>query len=283
MFVCEQVGCAPDMLVLGKASVAASFRWPRCSPAPISMSPPTAPSATTRTKKSSVGCAAALATLDVIADERLLARAGALGEMGHAALHAIAARHPAVRAVRSAGLYFGIELDSAERAERVLYDCLARGLSFKIGGSTVVTLCPAADHRGTRSAARVRHRGHVARGSDGIAGMLQVAFAVLSAAVLLGLLLAALYLRATDERYPPWWLGAAHGAGGSIGFVALLLALRGPTRGVANGVGSFGLVAAAMLGFGLLVGVAIPVLWRTRHALPGGAIAIHAIIAVSAT
>ena len=111
--------------------------------------------------------------------------------------------------------------------------------------------------------------------------MLVGAFAVLSGAVLLGLLLAALHLRATDGGYPPWWMGALHGAAGASGFALLLLALRGPVRGVAQGAGSFGLVAAAMLGAGLLVGLAVPLLWRWRRTLPGGAMAIHAVIAVS--
>ena len=31
---------------------------------------------------------------------------------------------------------------SAEVADRLLYACLDRGLSFKVGGGNVVTLCP---------------------------------------------------------------------------------------------------------------------------------------------
>lgn len=32
--------------------------------------------------------------------------------------------------------------DAAEFADRLMYACLAKGLSFKIGGGAVVTLCP---------------------------------------------------------------------------------------------------------------------------------------------
>ncbi|HKM63476.1 MAG TPA: aspartate aminotransferase family protein, partial [Acidisphaera sp.] len=40
------------------------------------------------------------------------------------------------------GLYLGIELDDAAAADAAMYAALARGVSFKIGGGTVLTLCP---------------------------------------------------------------------------------------------------------------------------------------------
>ena len=55
------------------------------------------------------------------------------------------ARHSAIRDVRGLGCYFGVEIggdDPAGLAERLMYRCLERGLSFKIGGGNVVTLCP---------------------------------------------------------------------------------------------------------------------------------------------
>ena len=45
-------------------------------------------------------------------------------------------------------MYWGVEVgdylgvSSAEVADRLLYACLERGLSFKVGGGNVVTLCP---------------------------------------------------------------------------------------------------------------------------------------------
>jgi 4-aminobutyrate aminotransferase len=56
-------------------------------------------------------------------------------------------RHPLPREARSTGLCLGLkfagrhDLPATEAAERILYACLAAGLSLKIGG-TVVTLCP---------------------------------------------------------------------------------------------------------------------------------------------
>jgi 4-aminobutyrate aminotransferase len=99
-------------------------------------------------EKSSVGCAAALATLDVIERERLLARSTALGRHALERLQAIKRRHPIVADVRGIGLLLGIELrhddGSAARdeAERTMYECLARGLSFKVGQGNVLTLSP---------------------------------------------------------------------------------------------------------------------------------------------
>jgi len=96
-------------------------------------------------EKSPVACAAALATLEVIAEENLIDRAKELGVRGLEQLNAVKARRPAVRDVRGFGCYFGVELggrDPAALADRLLYRCLANGLSFKIGGGAIITLCP---------------------------------------------------------------------------------------------------------------------------------------------
>lgn len=37
---------------------------------------------------------------------------------------------------------FGVEMADAAFAETLMYRCLANGLSFKVGGGSVVTLCP---------------------------------------------------------------------------------------------------------------------------------------------
>ena len=101
-------------------------------------------------EKSSVGCAAALATLDVIDDEHLCERAQRLGERSLARLRAMQQRLPVVGDVRGVGLLLAVELvDPATKApardlaERVLYECLANGLSFKVGQGNVLVLSPA--------------------------------------------------------------------------------------------------------------------------------------------
>ena len=98
-------------------------------------------------EKSSVGCAAALATLEVIANERLIEASRALGVRALERLREMQRRHPLVTEVRGIGLLLGIELrfdgrPAAREAEQVMYHCLARGLSFKIGQGNVLTLSP---------------------------------------------------------------------------------------------------------------------------------------------
>jgi 4-aminobutyrate aminotransferase len=61
-------------------------------------------------------------------------------------MHALE-RHPLVGDVRGLGLLLAIELTrdgrpAAHEAERVMYECLARGLSFKIGQGNVLALSP---------------------------------------------------------------------------------------------------------------------------------------------
>jgi 4-aminobutyrate aminotransferase len=101
-------------------------------------------------EKSSVGCAAALATLDVIRDEALVARSAELGARAFLRMRELAARHPLIGDVRGLGLLLGLELvtdratmaPARAAAEDVLYRALARGLSFKIGQGNVLTLTP---------------------------------------------------------------------------------------------------------------------------------------------
>jgi hypothetical protein len=77
--------------------------------------------------------------------------------------------------------------------------------------------------------------------------------------------------------------GAAHGIAGAAGVVLLLMALRGPPRGVATGSSSFGLEAAVLLGAALLAGLAIVVLarQRVRERAVTGAMVVHALLAVT--
>jgi 4-aminobutyrate aminotransferase len=148
MFLCEQVGAVPDILVIGKGlgggimpMAAMIGRGDLDIAANVALGHYTH-------EKSSVGCAAALATLDVIEEEGLIARARRLGQLGLEHLRGKLGTHPAVRDIRGAGLYFGIEIrefdgvPASTRADRILYACLSENLSFKTGGGNVLTLCP---------------------------------------------------------------------------------------------------------------------------------------------
>src|SRR6202044_2115366 len=148
LYACEQLGATPDILVIGKglgggimplAAILANDR--------LDCAPEAALGHYTH-EKSPVACAAALATLETIEQEGLLERAHELGRVGMARLAVMKARHPAIGAIRGLGFYFGVEIDGADPgaanalADRLLYRCLAAGLSFKLGGGNVVTLCP---------------------------------------------------------------------------------------------------------------------------------------------
>ena len=146
LFAIEPYGIEPDMIVIGKglgggsmplAALIARARFDVGQH--ISLGHYTH-------EKNPLACAAGLAVLDVIEEERLLDRSLTLGMAAKARLED--ARNNAIAAVRSAGLLIGIELkDTATRsaedlAEAVLYRCLTDGLSFKIGQGNVLVLAP---------------------------------------------------------------------------------------------------------------------------------------------
>ena len=110
--------------------------------------------------------------------------------------------------------------------------------------------------------------------------MLLVSFALLLIAAASGSVLAMLGFR--PEVPPPVQIyGVLHGCLGAGGFATLLMALRGPPRGVAMGVGSFGAIAAVLLGVALLAGlIMLAIRLRAQH-VSGLIIGIHATIAIS--
>ena len=88
-----------------------------------------------------VACAAGLATLAVIEEERLAERAARLGERLLAGLRALQQRHPAIGDVRGLGLMAGVEFVGPDGApdgaavKRVLAGCLERGLLLLSAGA----------------------------------------------------------------------------------------------------------------------------------------------------
>ena len=148
MFAFEPYGIVPDIVVIGKGLGGAVFPMAAViARRDLDVAPLTALGHYTH-EKSSVGCAAALATLDVIEDERLCERSRTLGAHALARLREMAARQPLIGDVRGVGLLLGLELVDAQgrparaEAERTMYECLSRGLSFKVGQGNVLTLSP---------------------------------------------------------------------------------------------------------------------------------------------
>lgn len=96
----------------------------------------------------------------------------------------------------------------------------------------------------------------------------------------LGSTLALLYLRGARKPL----LGAIHGIMGAAGFVFLLVALEGPRRGDAMGVGSFGADAAVLFGIALVLGLCLwlLLLFKRTQRIAGVVIAAHASLAITA-
>ena len=142
MFACEHYGIVPDMVVLGKGLGGGVFPMAALvAREGLDVAPDRALGHYTH-EKSPVGCAAALAAIEAIEEERLLERASTLGKRAMDRLRAMQGRLPAVTDVRGIGLLLGIELREAAMAEQVMYRCLARGLSFKVGQGNVIVLAP---------------------------------------------------------------------------------------------------------------------------------------------
>jgi 4-aminobutyrate aminotransferase len=145
MYACERLGATPDILVIGKGLGGGVMPLAAILAAGALDCAPHAALGHYTHEKSPVASAAALATLAAIEDEGLIARARELEAHGLARIVALQAKRARIAEVRSFGAYFGVVIgggDAAEFADRLMYACLAKGLSFKIGGGAVVTLCP---------------------------------------------------------------------------------------------------------------------------------------------
>jgi len=92
---------------------------------------------------SPVPCAAGLATLEVLREERLLDNAAVQGELLLAGLAAIRERMPwLVEDVRGVGLMIGVELPDARLAEAVALAAFRRGLLVLEAGESAVRISP---------------------------------------------------------------------------------------------------------------------------------------------
>ena len=147
MFACEHYSITPDILVLGKGLGGGIFplaamlcREDLNVAARMSLGHFTH-------EKNPVACAAGLATLQVIEEERLVERAATLGQSAKARLLEMANHHALIGDVRGLGLILGVELakdgqPANDEAERVMYAALRNGLNFKVTMGNILTLTP---------------------------------------------------------------------------------------------------------------------------------------------
>ena len=149
-FACEHDDVVPDMVVLGKslgggilpiAATIARSDLDVCGDFAIGHY---------THEKNPVTARAALATIEIIEEEGLVARAAELGDYALDRLRELAARSSNVGDVRGRGLMIGVEIvadketraPGNELAEKIYYRCLDAGLSFKISQGCVLTLSP---------------------------------------------------------------------------------------------------------------------------------------------
>jgi hypothetical protein len=108
--------------------------------------------------------------------------------------------------------------------------------------------------------------------------MLIAALSTMGVTVCLGMWLGALYLvrEEAPKRIPI--TGLVHGSAGALCVLLLLLALRGPPRGVHTGAGAFGWASFGLLATALLGGATILGFHLRRRGAPTLLIAMHGML-----
>jgi 4-aminobutyrate aminotransferase len=150
MFSCEHYDVTPDILVLGKSLGGALFPLAGIvAREDLDVAHHMALGHYTH-EKNPVACAAALATLEFIEQENLVAKSRDRGAWALERLREMQARQPHIGDVRGLGLLLNVELvedrekriPATDLAERVMYEALSLGLSFKVTMGNVITLAP---------------------------------------------------------------------------------------------------------------------------------------------
>jgi len=147
-FACERYRVVPDILVMGKGLGGGIFPMAAVlASSELNTAQERALGHYTH-EKTPLGSAAALAVLEVIETEGLLAKALDKGAHALAALEALRLKHPMIGSVNGIGLQLAVELvdhqglPAREMAEQVLYKCLSLGLNFKVAGGNILSLAP---------------------------------------------------------------------------------------------------------------------------------------------
>ena len=102
-------------------------------------------------EKSPLGSLAGLTTIEIIEEEGLLSKAQNDEAFMREELHRLEQKHQLIGDIRGKGLLWGIELvidrntkeKAVNEAEKIMYNCLKNGLSFKVSAGNVLQLAPA--------------------------------------------------------------------------------------------------------------------------------------------
>jgi 4-aminobutyrate aminotransferase-like enzyme len=146
-FACEHEGVVPDLLCVGKG-LASGMPISAClGRRPVMVAWPASRGEALRTQTflgHPPGCAAALASLAVLEEEKLVERAAETGARALARLARQLSGRPGIVDVRGRGLLLGVECDSGERVAGACRRALARGVIALASGDAgeVVSITP---------------------------------------------------------------------------------------------------------------------------------------------
>ncbi len=148
MFACEHEDVIPDILIMGKGLGGGVFPLAAIvAREELNVGRKIALGHYTH-EKNPVACAAGLAAIEYIEEHQLVRRSEVLGEIARKRLRSNLGTYSLVDDIRGRGLLFGVALandgqPAVLEAERIMYACLERGLSFKVSGGNFLTLTPA--------------------------------------------------------------------------------------------------------------------------------------------
>jgi 4-aminobutyrate aminotransferase len=150
MFACQTFDVIPDILTIGKGIGGGVIPFAAMiARTDLDVAPQKGIGHYTH-EKNPVAAAAGLATIEIIESQNLSQRAVDMGDYALRRLKGMQNDHPLIGDVRGVGLVLGIDLvkdrDSKERAiseaDRLMYECLHNGLSFKTSQGSFIPLSP---------------------------------------------------------------------------------------------------------------------------------------------
>jgi len=131
MFSCRHFDVVPDMLVIGKGLGGGIFPLAALmAREDLDIMPDRALGHYTH-EKNPVACAAAIATIECLEEENLLANAEKMGAYALNRMQEMMQRHKIVT-----------KEPAVEEAERVMYNSLSKGLNFKVTMGNIITMTP---------------------------------------------------------------------------------------------------------------------------------------------
>jgi hypothetical protein len=138
---------------------------------------------------------------------------------------------------------------------------------------------PGRSHDLMRATCQVRER--KIRPHEHLSPMIDAAFYILSAALVIGAGLAIFYMRGAEAKPPHWIILLAHGGLGAAGLIVLLASLRRGLPATGMGISGFGPAAAGLFALALALGLMLAgASWRNRR--PAGAlVGAHATCAIA--